>query len=1452
MHLVDRANNCLPLLLSEPALKNGEIAFVAHSFGGLIIAELVRVADARSTGEPNVANFLQRMRRIAFLGTPHLGADLASLGGRLALISRAASVLPRNDPHLRGLNQWFRRYVDDHHIATLTLTESYRTGWFGQIVSPDSADFGLSSFPIPVDANHFTVVSPADRNSEIYRHIRDFLTQPEPPAHPQATLIEAASDQAASIAQLTQQNAEGFERLERELADTIKQASILKIPQGLVDGETRRRLLVLLRSRFFVGVNVQQDAARLASDLIDGDLQTTSALNKAEALAWCARLLLNESDNSYPKQILELARKLANCTAIEIAETFLAFYEGRSADALSRLSKLNASESKSAAFIIVAKSRSPEDALRWLDDTKADISTMDADGKFFVLNTQLQSGRWADALETAERLEEDDFQRAPVLLYSAAGAYLVQAVPDDLRTEALAQLSLEASQFPLSSSAGALAARRKAQNLYVRASQQAAALGISTAEHDASDRALWLALRDQQSRQQALAELESSMRDSAHSLRRLALALDYGLKLDLKAVENEINRQSALAGGSSMDIALARLAITFTKKDPREASDYLEKHRAGLIAFLNPAFVTSIEIQLLVKSGQLQLAQERFDALPGDTTPAVLARLQRLISEAKGSDPVSSREQLFQQSNSFADLANLLELLEERNDWPRLVTYGRICFARSHDLRGCLLLSRALYEVGDYEGVVSLLSANSEFLALSDSLLSLFSWSLYWRGDLKQASESLEKLKRKRDERDDRSLTLNLALASGDWNSLNVLIETEWDRKESRTPEELLRAGQLAQQLGSSRARQLVQEAARKGADDPAILLGSYSTAVSGGWEDNEDVHLWLAKAAASSGTDGPVQQVSLKDMLDRHPEWQRRETQIWQLYQKGDAPIFLAAHLLNRTLVDFFLFPALSNPTQIDPRKRSAIFALSGARQPVEIDARTIAIDATALLTLGVLDELDRLIELFDEVVVAHSTLAWLFEEKQRVQFHQPSRIADAKEIRRLLASGDLKEFESTATMNSELANEVGDDLAAMLADAEADFGADKRKRFVVRPGPVHRIGSLMEEEADLSSHLDHLCSCADVVEALYRKAQLTEAEVQRARDFLTVREKQWPRRVEIPSGAIFYLDQVAIAYLQHLGLLSKVGAAGFAGVIPPGERQKTDAFIQYENLSTQAAAVIETIRKSLADGISSGKVILASKASNDEIQDERMKHHPGFAIMQMAAAADAVVVDDRFMNQHRHVSAGFGQRAIYSSYDLLTSSPFTKSEQTEFVTGLRRCGFCFVPVSAVDLSRMLNASPVEDERVVENAELKALRESLLIARMSNSLQLPKEAPWLDNLMRVLLESVPLQWRDGTDVAHARVRSNWLLNLFNVRGWAQRTNPSPQVLISEVRYRAVILSLSLAQGVPQPQKVSYWRWFEEDVLHPIKEGDAELYQTLLAQIRAQITHAINNGAEDA
>ncbi len=111
MPLFDRAQNVSRLLRSEPRLKTGPIFFVVHSFGGLIVEQLIRSGEAEKATSPDIADMLQRIQGIVFLGTPHTGCGLASIAnifrGRL---SPAARALPRNDPSLRDLNHWYRHY----------------------------------------------------------------------------------------------------------------------------------------------------------------------------------------------------------------------------------------------------------------------------------------------------------------------------------------------------------------------------------------------------------------------------------------------------------------------------------------------------------------------------------------------------------------------------------------------------------------------------------------------------------------------------------------------------------------------------------------------------------------------------------------------------------------------------------------------------------------------------------------------------------------------------------------------------------------------------------------------------------------------------------------------------------------------------------------------------------------------------------------------------------------------------------------------------------------------------------------------------------------------------------------------------------------------------------------------------------------------------------------------
>jgi hypothetical protein len=466
------------------------------------------------------------------------------------------------------------------------------------------------------------------------------------------------------------------------------------------------------------------------------------------------------------------------------------------------------------------------------------------------------------------------------------------------------------------------------------------------------------------------------MRDPLHSLRRLPLALQFGLKLDLKAVEEEIERQDKLSDGASPDAAVARFSLAMTKNNPGEVADYIARHRSQLTRHLNPSFVGSVEIQVLAQSGQIEKAEALALAQAGpDQTQQEKERLARVIAEARGSNPVEARKAQFEKTDALTDLANLIELLESHRDWQTLVPYARIFFERTRDIAACRIYVQALFETRDFPALISLLLSHPDFTAHSPFIESLLAWALYRFGDVNESRNVLASLRSKRDDPNDRLLAVNLGIASGDWASLATFVEQEWQKRSERDATELLRAGQLAQQIGSGRAKELIFAAVASGNDDPAILVGSYGAAVSAGWETSETA-VWLERAAALSGEDGPVKTMALRDVVDLNPEWQQRETSTWEQFYAAQLPLFTVGRLLNRSLVDLHLLPALANPETSDPRRRTLIYAYSGARGHVSGSPRSFAIDPTAALTLGTFDALDGFLARAQKVVVPHNML--------------------------------------------------------------------------------------------------------------------------------------------------------------------------------------------------------------------------------------------------------------------------------------------------------------------------------------------------------------------------------------------------------------------------------------------------------------------------------------------
>ena len=1226
-----------------------------------------------------------------------------------------------------------------------------------------------------------------------------------------------------------------------------------QFPTELVDQKIKEETNRLRHSRFFAEFDCVGSSLTLARRLVNGDLSGGSNAVRCESIAWCARFLSRTEKLDKAEEYLNLAKELGSCQEIDIADSFISSQRGDKRAALNTLASIDSPLSRSAAFIIVVHHDGPQEGLDWLKSAGLDAYSLDSEGKRFLLGCQLELANWEAAQDCLDLLTDDDLHDVPVLHHMVAITHLLRAVHKQLRAVVLNQPPFDAKNFPLASDAVALEARRVARGHFVDAENVARQLNLPRAATIADEYALWLELRDPDESERGKTRLESKLRDSSSALRLVHLGLEFGVELDLSAVEREIERQTVLNGGITYDSALARFSLLLTQNTPDDIANAIDRHFGELADYIDRKAMRSIQIEMFSKAGLLERAKECLEILRQEgLSEGEESRLWNIIAEAEGTDPVENRKARFEETRSLSDLASLVEELEIKRDWDGLCVYGGILFEGTGELRDAERFATALYNAKKNEQVVEFLRSKKTFVAQSEHLRLIFCWSLYHEGALLEARSELAKLRNSRNDPNYRALQFSLGISLGDWDSLSVFVDNEYLERDKRDARDLLKTAHVAIRLGLRRAKELISAAANKGNDDAGVLAAAYHLATSAGWEDNEEVSQWIHRAAELSGNEGPIQTMTLKDVLDLKPEWDRRESKIWQSLGRGEIPMFLAAQSLNKSLINLMLFPALANLSESDPRRRGAVPAYSGQRQSIPLNiSGQIAIDATVLITLVFLNLLDEALDTFDEVHVPHSTLAWLFEEKQKAAFHQPSQIREAQQIRDFLATDVLGRFEPSSTPDGDLSDQVGEELALLITEAEKVRNEEDLQRIVVRPSPVHRIASLMQEEADLTAHAAVLCSCQSVLDKLRQKGQITVEEERRARSYLQLQEKPWPNQPEISDGAILYLDGLAIKYFLHLGILEKLRVAGFRPIASPNTVSETDKLICYDRISGKVEETIERIRSAVNSRIESGRIKVGRRVQINQPTERPIPEHPTMELVVLAKHCDAVITDDRFFNQHANVDGGSALTPIFSTLDLIDALVLNGSKTAEermmCRTQLRRAGYFFVPISDDELTHHLTAATVENETVIETAELRAIRENILRVRMSNWLQIPKEGPWLHTLQKVFIRVLKGLWRADTDFSDARARSDWITAQIDIRGWAHsfKCENGPDIFKNS-HCEEILMMLLPPVNVPSEVRNEYWIWVEDRILAPIKEQYPDLYSWIVEWHREKIAEMVD------
>ena len=1209
----------------------------------------------------------------------------------------------------------------------------------------------------------------------------------------------------------------------------------------LVDDQIRSAITRLKQTRFFRSANAVMRAGELYEYLSEGRGLGGSLPVRGWALAWCARLTSFAEPELAAKCLAE-ARRLAprDTEEVRVAIAFMSAAQDWR-EAIAALDITGSRFQATVALQIIRFAHSPADTLTQLRATGLDFEMLDADGRFALITLLIEADAWAEARAAAARLAPEDFDEQPALLWIAATVLVAATLPADLRRSVLQDLPINTAIFRLPEGEAARAERRVAQAQMMAVAGRCAALDLPEEAGAAERYALWLALRDPEQRETAFETLKARWDQPARKLDYLSLALSFGIAVDRAEAQRLIELQRARKGPSDPKAgsAILTLLLHCAPHDPAFAADLLTRYDDVLREMLAPTSFIEIAVNLLRDAGRTDDADKLLASVEPSQMPDDLRH--RLALERAGEPSLEDVEAAYAQAPDTRMLMRLLHAHQQAGYSERYFDLARQLLRETPNARDAREIIAFLTANDHDEQAAQLLVELGDIVEQSDELLGQAAFVHFRAGRIAEADRVLKLLEARRDAEQDRQLRYQLIVLSGQWPELEGFIEQEWTRRAARSPLELMRVANLAAHLRSPRTRDLIRTAVDQGRDDPHVLSGAYSAATTAGIEEQfEDGGGWIMRAAELSGKDGPVQQMSLEQIFEQKPDWDNRVDEAYRALAAGQIPISAAAQLLRRPWSDLQLIPLLTNRDQRDARRHSVVPLYSGFRDHggEQQTGDHVALDRSAIVTLAVIDLLDTVLDRFDRVYVAHDLLNELFEERQRIDFHQPSRIAFAHQLITMLNRGTVLAFTPSTVPDLALVSDIGESLATLLSEAIAHVGG---QHIVVHPYPITRVGSFRNDEVALGAYSQHLCSCLAVLEAVERAGRLTLAEAAQARDYLNQHDRHWPDEPVVERGATLYLSDLSVSYFRYTGLLDRIEAAGLKVIVARSELDEARALREMEARSERVGAVIEKICRALAPRIAQGTVVL------DVIVPERDEFNAMMALSGLAARADTLVCDDRFVNRYENFELDGTTSRICTTVALIESlareGHISAERHTEVRAHLRLDGAIFMPLSEGELSDLLAAGNVRDGQLRETAELRAVRENMRLAQLRGWFDRKADTKWLLGVNHALSEAIAAQWNDDIADETARARSNWVLQLCDMRDWADSIVDRR---IDELASHGINLNLGklclIGFRLGGDAATRFAAWLEQDVLQPIWLCEPHLRAPFLAQFRAMMT----------
>ena len=1225
------------------------------------------------------------------------------------------------------------------------------------------------------------------------------------------------------------------EKMQEGFANLTEAAGLVRNPHiaSRFTDEARRDMFKILRRRASSGQDTARDLKKLLIDFEDGHrLAAADRTVKQETRYWLARV---EAGSGHPEIAENMLSQLVSegFNVPEAAWGLVDLGYSKSASALQRLRDLRDMDSQTVMFHIPLKTDGVNAALAFLDEIKpSDPSAFTPIGWNNICATLISVGRVNDAVVYLKMLSPDVLGQCTHLYYMYAVSCLLPMVPPD-RYNSVMQGGFSSVVEHLLDSPDAIRARETTLD----AAKKALACAQAADDHAIAERCengiRSLRLLDPLTREDEITAIKAQMANGAVAVKLIWLVRVHDIAFDSEPMARYLTHCRKM-GGLTADQLRAELYLLNQPEQSAELVRFLTEEWKNLLPANNPEALTVLMVQALAFLKDIDGATAFFEAHSADIGPAVAARLDLMLRGARGEDASDNALVLFNRSNAIEDLVNLVQILEGKKHWKRLTPYSAELFKRQPNFDTAMLRRRCLQHTrASASDLNSFLKSTVGVVQQRPEIRSARAWALLDAGDHLAAKQLNDELMSERSDGVDIALDINIAIRTGDWERFPIISAKAFEMRSQLHSQMLLSLAKLVGFTDPTQAVALAQEAVARDGNDPAVLLGAHMVAIAA---RRDDIAMpWVHKAAELSKDkdSGLIRTYAHKDLI----EFMRSNAESWryknEMYRKGEVPIHMAASMFNAPLTQMLVGAPRRNSSEVDVRRRQPTPIRSGKRIAISADGFSrIALDITALFVLGELGWLKNILQTFDAVFISPRVMETLLSDREKVVFHQPSRIAEVKPLAVLLAAGHLKVIEDAG--DPAMAEKVGDEAASLLKAANAQGGQ------FIHPGVLFEVGSLMEVHAELGVLAAVVTDPIDVANALRREGRITDTKRDDGIDYLQ-RTGSIPRR-DVIVGAPLFIDGLALQYLQQAGLLQPLISSGHAISIHKNTVDEWRALLATEPQTEEMKTALDDIRVVLKEGLISGKVQFLTQSRRQRGQLNEIALLPVMDLLEDISPVEAAVVDDRMFADNSLLTDSNGITVLLlSSLDLLdtlvTRGTMRADEYRDALHTLRaRCFFC-IPISPVDLLFYIEGISLHDGKIRETAELRGIREYLARLHSTDVLCTQSDLEYLDSIWNCGTYVIAKLWTNETmPVAETVAKADWVVDnvIPNIELAMRFALDGPERIRQVAAAKAGTDLLGISNNAERRQAQT--KWFENSRLADLLPANTDVLEEISTQ----------------